>query len=410
MKRSRRVRGNEFDHHLGRIRHHRSPVGVALLQDSCDDGAPCRPRQENVDEPRAGNLRTLHPRRLSERGDKRSRELAWVALERLGELQRDVARVIAWPALCRPLEHKMFRSVVGRNTPQSGAKPLDELRFKIGQGSSSEDALDKGGGLYRPCTRASSGKAEGTHVERPANAAFREPFDLNPPSRKKILHRTAIVALHQYLRALEAGTPRQRRRNRRVDRAPQAAFCCKRAAFVRCSAEKTHEAFGRFTLSAEKGEVRRWRKRQGLAFSKERARVAVVVVPHQGLVERVIGKIGMHLHFASVLAAPRAASDLFQQREQTLGCAKLGAVQRVVRPQYADQRQLRKIVTLCQHLRADQDVGLPPSDRIAHRLEGSFARGTVAVDSQHAGSWMEDRESALESLRAESKRQQVDIP
>src|SRR5207248_4295639 len=27
-----------------------------------------------------------------------------------------------------------------------------------------------------------------------------------------------------------------------------------------------------------------------------------------------------------------------------------------------------------------------------------------------AGSWMEDRESALESLRAESKRQQVDIP
>src|SRR5436190_569264 len=54
----------------------------------------------------------------------------------------------------------------------------------------------------------------------------------------------------------------------------------------------------------------------------------------------------------------RAAGDLRQELDAPFGGAEVGQVQRAVRVEHADQRNPRKIVTFCDHLRADQEIQL----------------------------------------------------
>ena len=64
-----------------------------------------RALQEEVDEARARHLRLFQVGRGRQRGHQLCRDLAWRPLQRLGELQSNVARVIAVLGLLRPLEH-----------------------------------------------------------------------------------------------------------------------------------------------------------------------------------------------------------------------------------------------------------------------------------------------------------------
>ena len=99
-----------------------------------------------------------------------------------------------------------------------------------------------------------------------------------------------------------------------------------------------------------------------------------VVVRGQRRVHRVLGKVGLHDDFAGQPRAAGAARDLHEQRGQALGRAEVGAVERVVGAEHADQREARKVVALREHLRADQDVDRVGLDLVAHARERVLAR------------------------------------
>ena len=59
-----------------------------------------------------------------------------------------------------------------------------------------------------------------------------------------------------------------------------------------------------------------------------------------------------------------SASECFTGGMQSLGRTEVGAVQRVVRSEDADQRQAGEVVALHHHLRSDQDVEFAIKDRL----------------------------------------------
>src|SRR6185437_6763867 len=96
-------------------------------------------------------------------------------------------------------------------------------------------------------------------------------------------------------------------------------------------------------------------------------------------------------------------------RREALGRAEIGAVERVVGAQHADEGQSRKVMALREHLRADQDVDFPVLDLLADRRKRALPARRVTVNARHprAGECCAYR--LLETLRAETERNQVDV-
>ncbi len=87
--------------------------------------------------------------------------------------------------------------------------------------------------------------------------------------------------------------------------------------------------------------------------------------------------------FSRALFAAGTASDLYDRLRHTFVAAKIGAEQTLIGVDYADKRQLRKVVTLGQHLRANEDVRFAERRQCERGVDGAFALHAVAVDSCH---------------------------
>ena len=81
----------------------------------------------------------------------------------------------------------------------------------------------------------------------------------------------------------------------------------------------------------------------------------------------------------------RAARHLEQERGETLGRAEVGAVERVVGAQHADEREPREVVALRQHLRADKDVDLACVHALTDLGERAARPCRVAIDPRDPG-------------------------
>ena len=75
----------------------------------------------------------------------------------------------------------------------------------------------------------------------------------------------------------------------------------------------------------------------------------------------------LHENLALHVAAPGAPGDLREQLEGALARAEIRLVQREVGVNDADQRDVRKMQALGNHLRADENVGLADA-KIAEHL------------------------------------------
>src|SRR5450432_240401 len=84
----------------------------------------------------------------------------------------------------------------------------------------------------------------------------------------------------------------------------------------------------------------------------------VEVVAARVLDRRMERRERLHKNLALDVAATRAAGDLREQLEGALARAKIRLVQRGVRVNDADERDVRKMQPLRDHLRADEDVNL----------------------------------------------------
>src|SRR5207244_2753041 len=101
------------------------------------------------------------------------------------------------------------------------------------------------------------------------------------------------------------------------------------------------------------------------------------------------------------LAAPRAPGHLDEELERALRRAKIGDRERSVRADDADERDVRQIVPLRDHLRADEDVDLARTDAREDLLHVLAARD-VAIEPRDPRLRERARERLLELLRAEA--------
>src|SRR5471030_175294 len=84
----------------------------------------------------------------------------------------------------------------------------------------------------------------------------------------------------------------------------------------------------------------------------------VEVVAARVLDRRIKRRERLHKNLALDVAATGAAGDLREQLEGAFARAKIRLMQREVRVDYADERDVRKMQPFRDHLRADEDVGL----------------------------------------------------
>jgi hypothetical protein len=110
--------------------------------------------------------------------------------------------------------------------------------------------------------------------------------------------------------------------------------------------------------------------------------------------------LGLDQHFARALAAAGAAGDLHDGLGEALGGAEVGAEQALVGVQHDDQRDVREIVALGHHLRADQDPRLAARDPVDDGLERGRVAHHVAIEprDRHVREGLGER--VLDALRA----------
>ena len=116
-------------------------VALALFEDAGDDRLPRRRRKKDVDEAGTGDLDPIEPGRGRERRRDGGGELARIALERIAELQRGVARVVAVLGEFGALERQRGRRDAGRDAGNRGAQAVS----KQGSGVDQVSATKRGG-------------------------------------------------------------------------------------------------------------------------------------------------------------------------------------------------------------------------------------------------------------------------
>ena len=156
------------------------------------------------------------------------------------------------------------------------------------------------------------------------------------------------MCLYGQLRALQArqageiGGDRIIDRNRVVELGGElcgARQKVERSAYLRCLRTQ-------YCLIDERGKA-------GLfTFGQQLLRISRIVVAAQSLIQRMLRKLGLYQHAAACSAAAGTSRDLGQAREQAFAGAKIGAVERAVGIDDANQIELGEIMALGEDLGA----------------------------------------------------------
>ena len=117
--------------------------------------------------------------------------------------------------------------------------------------------------------------------------------------------------------------------------------------------------------------------------------------------------LGLNQHLAPQFRPPGTARDLHQLGEKAFRCPPVGSEQGCVRAQHANQRQPWKIMSLGQHLRADQNIGLAAMDLRQYRLPlaAGFHRVTVNPNNARIREFL--LQPAFNALRAAAEGMDV---
>ena len=108
----------------------------------------------------------------------------------------------------------------------------------------------------------------------------------------------------------------------------------------------------------------------------------------------------LHEHFALDVAAPGAAGDLREQLKGAFARAKIRLMQRKIGVNDADERDVRKMQALGNHLGADEDVGLAGAKIAEHLPVIVLALHRVGVHALDARLRKKFGERFLDPLRA----------
>src|SRR5215213_124576 len=110
-----------------------------------------------------------------------------------------------------------------------------------------------------------------------------------------------------------------------------------------------------------------------------------LVVLRARVAERVVlGVVSLNQNAAGKAAASGASGDLSYELKCPLGRAEVRERESRVYGDDADQRHVREVVALCDHLRADEHVELSRGEGEYGLLVDGSARGRVAVEARDA--------------------------
>ena len=125
-----------------------------------------------------------------------------------------------------------------------------------------------------------------------------------------------------------------------------------------------------------------------------------IVVPRKldGRTER---RISLHKNFACCFTTTRTTSDLGQELKGPLACAEVRHMEREIGVDDSDQRHIRKMQTLRDHLGADEDVDLARAEVTQRLAICLFARHRVRIHAAHDRSWKNLGNSRFDLLGAE---------
>ena len=344
------------------------------------------------------------------------RQLARIALERLGELQRDVGRIVAVLRLLRALERRSAAALRPARRGRARRAATRQVRDLSSVKASPRWRGSKAANYSVPRSRepraCRSGEVRADrHRGSSARGARRSRSSSARQRGRKACSARAIAALHQHLRALQSGAAR--RAPPGPENRPRSAAAAAAASARPCSdarARGTRSAARAFCASAASsarcangGKPRGSRSASSVAAKRSKSWA------DERRVQRMLRKIGLHQHFAGQgRARPARPATCSSSANRRSVARNSRAVKRVVGAEDADQRQARKVVSLGEHLRADQDVDLARVDRHRAssrmiRLRRVLSRSTRRIRA--AGNKLDER--ALEPLRAEAQRQQV---
>ena len=170
-------------------------------------------------------------------------------------------------------------------------------------------------------------------------------------------------------------------------------------------------------VGAQHGQVRVGRQAGRLAFLELIGGEGGEVVPAQRRVERVLRMPGLHPHLRALRMLGGAAgtsAGLHQQCEQALGRAEVAAEECAVRVHRGHQRDAAEVVTLGDHLRADQHVDFAGVHRAELRLERALQPCAVGIDARHARgaavrAGQQHADLLLEAFGAAADRRDVEV-
>ena len=133
-----------------------------------------------------------------------------------------------------------------------------------------------------------------------------------------------------------------------------------------------------FCFRPQQCQVRERRESCRFALHQFRFGERVVAAVDQGQQQRVLGMVRLQHDLAASFRATGTTGDLDQQLREFLAGAEVGAEQALVDADHRDEGEVRQVMALRQHLRADQDAG-----RIAEfgqqRFQCIAAAGAAAI-------------------------------
>lgn len=127
-----------------------------------------------------------------------------------------------------------------------------------------------------------------------------------------------------------------------------------------------------------------------------------VILGGREVEDRMVGQKSLDDHFAGQLGASSSTCHLRKELENLLGGAEVGDAERGVCVEDADKRNGGEMKSLCDHLRADEDVGFVSAELFEEVFMAIFLRGGVAVHPESADFREDGVERALDVLGAKA--------
>ncbi len=118
-----------------------------------------------------------------------------------------------------------------------------------------------------------------------------------------------------------------------------------------------------------------------LAFRERLVGDLAITAFHQRVPKFVLGKCGLNENLTGAAFTSGSSSDLNDRLGHALSAAKIGAEQALIGINNSHQRQIRKVMSLGEHLCANQDVGAARSRVLKRCMHRTFSLCAVAVNS-----------------------------